>query len=82
MITGTILKNGTLKLIVTGSDEVDMAVLKQLNGATCTLITENLRLVDKNISGGLIIEVNEKKDDDKHREPVGQVVPGSETGVQ
>lgn len=78
MITGTILKNGSLKLIVTGSDEIDTAVLKQLNGATCTLITDNLRLGDKSISGGLIIEVNEKKDEPR---PTREVVPDTQEGV-
>ncbi len=78
MITGTILKNEILKLIVTGSDEIDLAVLKQLNGATCTLITDNLRLGDKSISGGLIIEVNEKKDDTR---PTREMVPDPQEGV-
>lgn len=56
MITGTILKNGDIKLVITGSDEIDIAVLKQLNGATCKVITDNLRIGDKSISGGLIIQ--------------------------
>ena len=60
MITGTIIKNGVLRLILTGTDEIDTAALKQLNGAKCTLITENLRLGDKTISGGLLIEVQDK----------------------
>jgi hypothetical protein len=62
MITGTIIKNGTIKLVLTGSDEIDAAVLKQLNGATVTVITDNLRIGDHNISGGLIItQENERK---------------------
>lgn len=73
MITGTIIKNGTLRVVITGSDEIDLAVLKQLNGATCTLITDNLRLGDKSISGGLIIEVNEKKDETRTREVVSHI---------
>lgn len=81
MITGTIIKSGTLKLVITGSDEIDMAVLKQLNGATCTLVTDNLRLVDKNISGGLLIESNEKKEDDRRTETIGEVVPDTEQSV-
>lgn len=56
MITGTILKNGDIKLVITGSDEIDIAVLKQLNGATCKVIADNLRIGDKSISGGLIIQ--------------------------
>lgn len=78
MITGTIIKNGTLKLVLTGSDEIDVAVLKQLNGARRTLITDNLRLGDKNISGGLIIE-NEKKDE--LTRTTGELVSDTETRV-
>jgi hypothetical protein len=78
MITGTTLKNGTLKLILTGSDEIDQAVLKQLNGATCRVITDNLRLGDKNIAGGLIIET-EKKDDTTRT--AGELVPDSQEAI-
>lgn len=56
MITGTILKNGTIRLILTGSDEIDAAILKQLNGATARLITDNVRLEDKLLTGALILE--------------------------
>ena len=57
---GTIIKNGTIKLVLTGTDEIDNAVLKQLQGATVSLITDNLRIGDKNISGGLILETEHK----------------------
>lgn len=56
MITGTILKNGTIRLILTGSDEIDAAILKQLNGATARLITDNVRLEDKLLTGAIILE--------------------------
>ena len=52
MVKGTIIKNGILQVILTGEDEVDNAVLKLLNGATCTLVTENLKIHDKTITGG------------------------------
>jgi hypothetical protein len=55
MIKGIIIKEHGLQLILVGTDEIDEAVLKQLNGATCTLITENVRVHDKVISGGLVI---------------------------
>lgn len=64
MIHGTIIKNGTIKLVLTGSDEIDMAVLKQLHGATVSIITDNLRIGDKNISGGLILETEHKPKQD------------------
>jgi hypothetical protein len=56
MITGTILKNGVIKLFLTGTDSIDEAILKELNGAHCKLVTENFRLGDKSITGALIIE--------------------------
>lgn len=61
MIHGTIIKNGTIKLVLTGTDEIDMAVLKQLDGATVSTITDNLRIGDKHISGGLILETVHKQ---------------------
>lgn len=57
MIEGTIIKDGILKLILTGSDEIDNACLKQLNGATCKIISDNLRVGDKLIANGLMIEL-------------------------
>jgi len=57
MIVGTTIKNGTLKLILTGNDEIDREVLKKLNGAKCTLVTDNLRVGDRSITEGLLIEV-------------------------
>lgn len=62
MIKGTIIKEHGLQLILVGTDEIDDAVLKQLNGATCTLITENVRVHDKVISGGLLINKSKIED--------------------
>ena len=67
MIHGTIIKNGTIKLVLTGTDEIDMAVLKQLDGATVSTITDNLRIGDKHISGGLILETVHKQRSDAER---------------
>lgn len=67
MIHGTIIKNGTIKLVLTGTDEIDMAVLKQLDGATVSTITDNLRIGDKHISGGLILETVHKQRLDAER---------------
>jgi hypothetical protein len=67
MIHGTIIKNGTIKLVLTGTDEIDMAVLKQLDGATVSTITDNLRIGDKHISGGLILETIHNKRADAER---------------
>jgi hypothetical protein len=62
MIKGTIIKEHGIQLILVGTDEIDDAVLKQLNGATCTLITENVRVHDKVISGGLLINKSKIED--------------------
>lgn len=75
MITGTILKGEDLKVVLVGTDEIDQSVLKQLNGATCTLITDNLRIGDKTISGGILIEVQEKRRSGRDTE---EVVPPTE----
>ena len=58
MITGIILKDNTLRLVLTGNDEMELAVLKALNGATCTLVTDNLRIGDRNITNALIVGIN------------------------
>lgn len=66
MIEGTILKNGKIRLVITGSDDIDKALLKQLNGAKCTIITDNFRLGDRSITDGLMIEAEVEK---KQQEP-------------
>lgn len=76
MITGTTLKNGSLRVILTGSDSIDEAVLKQLEGATCKFVTENLKLVDKNLTGALIIEVQKGGNIEPARE-IGEMVADS-----
>lgn len=65
MIEGVTIKNGTIKLVLTGSDPIDEEILKTLNGATCRLISDNYRVGDKSITGGLIIEQikTQKKDE-------------------
>lgn len=78
MINGTTLKNGTLRVILTGSDSIDEQVLKQLDGATCRFVTENLKLVDKNLSGALIIELQKDRADDKE---LREVESDIKTGV-
>jgi hypothetical protein len=81
MIQGTILKNGVLRLLLTGSDSMDEDCLKQLDGATVKFVSENLKLFDKNLTGALVLEVTHKpKSDD--REPTRGVETYSERGVQ
>lgn len=60
MIEGTIIKNGKIKLVIYGTDEIDEAILKQLSNAKVTLSIENMRLGDKNIVTSLTIEENIK----------------------
>jgi len=71
MIQGTILKNGTLRLILTAGDSVDEECLKQLDGATVNFVSDNLKLLDKNVTGALVLEVKpqQKKDDRPKEEP-------------
>jgi len=57
MIEGTTIKNGTLKLILTGTDEIDREILKKLNGATCKLVSDNFKVGDRSIAEGLLIEL-------------------------
>lgn len=74
-IQGTTIKNGTLRLILTGSDGIDEEVLKQLDGATVKFVSDNLKLFDKNLTGALVLEVIPKvKKDESAREAEG-VVP-------
>jgi len=61
MIQGTILKNGKLRLILTGSDDMDLQALKQLNGSRVTFVEDNLKLFDKSLSGALILEPDDAK---------------------
>lgn len=66
MIHGTILKNGTLRLLLIGSDSVEEECLKQLDGATVKFVSDNLKLFDKNLAGALVLEVvtpKNKKDE-------------------
>jgi hypothetical protein len=64
MIEGTIVKNGKIRLIITGTDSIDTEILKQLDGATCRLISENYKLGDKSISNGLLIEITPERTPD------------------
>jgi len=63
MITGTTIKDGTVRLILTGTDEIDNAVLKALSNGRCKLVSENYRMGDKSITGGLLIEEAQKEKD-------------------
>lgn len=68
-IQGTTIKNGTLRLVLTGSDGIDEEVLKQLDGATVKFVSENLKLFEKNLTGALVLEVIPKvKKDEPTRE--------------
>jgi hypothetical protein len=73
MIHGTILKNGTLRLILTGTDSVEDDCLKQLDGATVNFVSDNLKLLDKNLAGALVLEVlpKAKKDESTDTKRLG-----------
>lgn len=57
----TTIKNGTLRLVLSATDEIDEATLKQLNGARARLVTDNIRILDKNVAGALIIELEQDR---------------------
>lgn len=61
MITGTIISNGKQRLILTAETPLEEEFLKIMDGATCKFITDNLRLFDKTVSHGIVIEVEQKK---------------------
>lgn len=56
MIQGTIIKGDTISLVLTGTDDIDIEVLKALSGATVKVINDNLKIGEKLITGGLIIQ--------------------------
>lgn len=58
MITGTVIKNGTTKIVLHGTDALDEAALEQLNGAKCTFSSEGGRILDVNKSKILILELS------------------------
>jgi hypothetical protein len=74
-IQGTLIKNGSLRLILTGSDGIDEEALKQLDGATVRFVSENVKLFDKNLTGALILEVIPKARKDEPEREVENLVP-------
>ena len=79
-IQGTTIKNGTLRLVLTGSDVIDEEVLKQLDGATVKFVSENLKLFDKNLTGALVLEVIPKTKRDEQtdtKELAGSTTKGT-----
>ena len=79
-IQGTTIKNGTLRLVLTGSDTIDEEVLKQLDGATVKFVSENLKLFDKNLTGALVLEVIPKTKRDEQtdtKELAGSTTKGT-----
>lgn len=58
MIKGTAVKNGKLRLVLTGEDDIDKAALKALDGATAKTIKDNLRIFDYTVAEGLVLEID------------------------
>lgn len=56
MIKGITVSNGKTRLILVPENDVDKEVLKILDGATCKLITDNVKVFDQNVTAGLLIE--------------------------
>lgn len=76
-IQGTLIKNGSLRLILTGSDGIDEEALKQLDGATVKFVSDNLKLFDKNLAGALVLEVVTPKN---KKDEIGNDTRDMETG--
>lgn len=58
MIRVISVKNGKLRLILTGDDAIDKETLKMADGATCKVIRDNLKVFDQSVSEGLVIEID------------------------
>lgn len=61
MIKGITVSNGKTRVILTAETDLDKEVLKLLDGATCKLVTENLRVFEQNVAEGIVIEVDPNK---------------------
>lgn len=56
----TIIKNGSIKLLVIPDDEFDKLAIKELNGCVVTVITDNLKFFEQSLSEGILIDSNKK----------------------
>lgn len=65
MIKGITISNGKLRLVLVGETDIDKAALKAIDGATCKLVTDNLRVFDQTVSEGIVIEAEFKEVPDR-----------------
>jgi hypothetical protein len=63
MMEVTFVINGTVKLVLTPSNDEEKSLLKKLQGGSCSLVTDNVNILNKSISGALIIEAGQVKTD-------------------
>ena len=57
MITVTVVKTDKLQLILTGTDDLDKAILAELNGSVCSLLERNSIVLEKDFpDGGILIQ--------------------------
>ena len=61
MIRGITIANGKIRVVLVGETDIDKAVLKAIDGATCKIITDNLRVFDQTVSEGIVIEAEIKE---------------------
>ena len=61
MIKGTVVKADTIKLVLSGTDNIDNELLKALNGGKARVITDPIKLPDGDITTGIIIEMERDK---------------------
>lgn len=58
MVKGTIVKNGKLRLILQGTDNLDKEALRMLGGSTARIITDPLKFPEGTIPEGLVLEID------------------------
>ena len=68
----TTIINGTTSLILTPENPVETEILKQLNGAQAQLMTNNIKVLQNTVDGGLLIS-NLERSWDKATDSVNKV---------
>lgn len=51
----TTVINGVTSLVLTPENDLEKEVIKQLNGAKCTIVTDGNSILNNNIAGSLML---------------------------
>jgi hypothetical protein len=54
------LLNGTIQLVLVPETDLEKEVVKQLNGASATLVSDNNNILNHNVGGGLLIKTEKQ----------------------